>query len=53
MELLNTVETAIDLSVLDGVAVVTVIGMTAGCLVVLAAGLLVGCFKAMIKIMGR
>ena len=43
----------ISLEILDAVPEVLAIGMTSACFVVLAAGLLVGCFKALIKIMGR
>lgn len=44
---------SVSLDILDGVPEVLAIGMTSACFVVLAAGLLVGCFKALIKIMGR
>jgi hypothetical protein len=38
---------------MDAVPEVFAIGMTSACFVVLVAGLLVSCFKAIIKIMGR
>lgn len=54
MESLEVAELyTISLDILDAVPEVLVIGMTSACFVVLAAGLLVGCFKALIKIMGR
>ena len=54
MELLEVTElSTMSLDILDAVPEILVIGMTSACFVVLAAGLLVGCFKALIKIMGR
>lgn len=43
----------ISLEIMDAVSEVLAIGMTSACFVVLATGLLVSCFKAIIKIMGR
>ena len=43
----------ISLEIMDAVPEVFAIGMTSACFVVLVAGLLVSCFKAIIKIMGR
>lgn len=43
----------VSLEIMDAVPAVLAIGMTSACLVVLAAGLLVGCFKALISMMGR
>lgn len=54
MELLESVELyTVSLDILEAVPEVLAIGMASACFVVLAAGLLVGCFKALIKIMGR
>lgn len=44
---------AVSLDIMDAVPAVLALGMTSACLVVLAAGLLVSCFKTLIKIMGR
>lgn len=43
----------VSLEIMEAVPEVLVLGMTAGSFVVLTAGLLVGCFKTLIKIMGR
>lgn len=43
----------VSLEIMEAVPEILVLGMTAGCIVVLTAGLLVGCFKTLIKIMGR
>lgn len=54
MELLEAAELyAVSLDILDAVPEVLAMGMTSACFVVLVVGLLVGCFKALIKIMGR
>ncbi len=54
MELFDAVELyTVSLDILDAVPEVLAVGMASCCFVVLAAGLLVGCFKALIKIMGR
>lgn len=54
MELFEVTELyTVSLDILDAVPEVLAIGMTSACFVVLVAGLLVGCFKAIIKIMGR
>lgn len=54
MELLGATELyTVSLDILDAVPEILAIGMTSACFVVLAAGVLVGCFKALIKIMGR
>lgn len=54
MELLDVTELyMVSMDILDAVPEVLAIGMTSACFVVLVAGLLVGCFKALIKIMGR
>ncbi len=42
----------VSLEILDAVPAVVALGMTSACLVVLAAGLLLGCFKALTRIMG-
>ncbi len=42
----------VSLDIVDAIPVVVSLGMTSACLVVLAAGLLVGCFKALTRIMG-
>lgn len=54
MELLEAVELyTVSLDILDAVPEVLAIGMASACFVVLAAGLLVGCFKALLRLIGR
>ena len=43
----------VSLEIMEFVPDILALGVTAGSFVVLAAGLLVGCFKTLIKIMGR
>lgn len=43
----------VSLNILDAVPEVLAIGMTSACFVVLVAGLLVGCFKALLRLIGR
>lgn len=43
----------VSLEIMEAVPEVLVLGMTAGCLVVLAAGILVGAFKALLSMIGR
>lgn len=43
----------VSLEILDAVPTIVATGMASACFVVLVAGLLVGCFKAFIKIIGR
>ena len=43
----------VSLEMMEFVPDILALGVTAGSFVVLAAGLLVGCFKTLIKIMGR
>lgn len=52
MELLDLQVAVVTLDICQAVPEVLLIGMTSSCLAVLTAGLLVGCFKALIRIMG-
>ena len=52
MEFFGMEVAVVTLDICEAVPDVVAVGMTSGCIVVLAAGLLVGCFKTFIKIMG-
>lgn len=43
----------VSLDIVDAMPGIIAAGMAVSCLVVLAVGLLVGCFKTLIKIIGR
>lgn len=43
----------VSLEIMDAVPAVVALGMTSACLVVLAAGAIVGCFKTLINVIGR
>lgn len=43
----------VSLEIMETVPAVVALGMASACFVVLVAGLLVGCFKALISLMGR
>lgn len=53
MELLELELTTLSLEICEAVPEVLVLGMTAGCLVVLAAGAFVSVFKALLSVVGR